>query len=376
MVNCRMWHSSCLHRAVSLTHSVTGVVQCMCAIMFRMSQMSGFEFGMNVFLGLVNIPLGCLMLTVLKKRKDCRSPREYVVHNRLSLVLLWHSVVFNGLCASVIYFLASGQPVFDDITSFYVKWRRFINHLFAASFSVALVLSLLSAACMLAMCGSPLRHVLPGDSYQDDGNQGLQEETLELDKAGVGLYDWVFRAPLCSVLSTPKTSTGRRDPGFSRPRYTFCMNEAAPSSLDTLAVPSTSGEQPRPRKVPRDAESDSLAREIEAVLESSPFNYSTSSDEGTIVKGASLSAEDDFDDSMIDDASPIPEDTTPSESTTVATSSTVREGTQSRYLDTVVALDVDSLVNLSNLELMARQYRTSATLRRIWKTSEERTSPR
>ncbi|XP_064457415.1 uncharacterized protein LOC135368206 isoform X2 [Ornithodoros turicata] len=306
---------------------------------------------------------GCFMLSALRKREHCHCPREYVVQNRLSLAILFHSAVLNGICSSVLFFQASGQPVFQDITPFYIRWRRFIHHLSAVSYSIPMTLTLLSIACMLVMSGVPLRHVLP----REEDVSFLPNNTVKLDITDLSLYGWVFQTPRSSMPSTGKGSVA-----YQRPRYTFYTGDAASDVKDDTPIPSTSGEPRRPRTTSHD-----LLTRITDVLEGSPFNYSTSTDEGTIIdKAATSPANGDFDDDFDEeDDSKFPDETLPSESATAVTSAASSDGQLPRSLDLLVALDMDSLVNLSHLELMARQCRTSATLRRIWKTSERRTSP-
>ncbi|XP_049516807.1 uncharacterized protein LOC125942633 [Dermacentor silvarum] len=78
---------ACFRCTSGLMQGVAGVLQCMFALLLRLSQEDGFDFGLNLLLGVTNIPLGCAIATALTQRIECREPQEYVNLNRLGVAL-------------------------------------------------------------------------------------------------------------------------------------------------------------------------------------------------------------------------------------------------------------------------------------------------
>ncbi|KAG0427111.1 hypothetical protein HPB47_025785 [Ixodes persulcatus] len=383
----------CFRNFAGLAHAFAGVVQCVFAILFKGSHVDGFEFGLNVMLGVMNIPLGCVLTTVMRKRFEAGEPGQYVALNRVSVSLLWHSVVFNAACASIVYLLPSDPAPLPGTTStrFHERWLVALDYSEVQNgpFGFRLervavsawpwrpwrfrwLLVFLATACLFSLSKSPLKSVIPkGDIILDDYTQFARVDNVELRP-----FTWVFDGSPASQLAqrrgpgrprTPLSSRGTDLP-FLPPRFTFCRGHSVGgiATCEHLAVAGTSRR--------RDGRNPSTGGGV------APLQTRASSREGCC---CSLSSGDeDFEtaDSFFTDCF----DEVPRNSVQAAAGlpdvgnkerSSSAPGVDARpsqgrdrpkpALQRLASMDlgVDSLGNLTNLELLARQWRTSVMLR-------------
>ncbi|CAN7993912.1 unnamed protein product, partial [Ixodes hexagonus] len=229
-----------------------------------------------------------------------------------------------------------------------------------ASLALPLVLVFLATACLLSLTRSPLKNVIPKeDDLLDDYMQFARVDNVELRP-----YTWVFDGNTTSQL-TQRGGPGRaRNPLSSRgsdlpfppPRFTFSRGQSVGGNGDSehlaVAGPSRRG----------DGRSSLSGGGTGCV----PLQIRGSAREGYC---RSLSSgDDDFEtlDSFITDC--FDEVALGSAEAAPTLSDVGNPGNPARAkpaLQRLASLDlcVDSLGNLTNLELLARQWRTSAMLR-------------
>ncbi|XP_077539519.1 uncharacterized protein LOC144152172 isoform X1 [Haemaphysalis longicornis] len=338
-----------------LAHGLVGVVQCTFAVLFKISRLDSFEFGMNLMLGATNILLGCAAATVETQRTECRNPREYVSLNRLSVVLFWNSALFNGICSLVLFLLPTElSPAMRSApTQFHRHWFIFIDYVVMASLLAPVAVVVLACCCLLTLTRSPLRDVLP--------SRGAATYTQEAkDDFSLRPFKWVYPSSDCSSQRDPRPWRKPLSPcdatlPYPPPRFTFhrCSgagpSQAGPSRANESRLSQPGG--PRPSR-PRSSDDDD-----DDILDSF---ISDSFDEG----GAAT------DDHAFD--TDIPRQASHIDDSRAATSKGYQRPQVRRM--TPANRGEDSLANLTNLELIARQWRTSAMLRKIWRSSERSTS--
>lgn len=345
-----------------LAHGLVGVVQCTFALLFKISRLDSFEFGLNVMLGATNILLGCTAATVETQRSECRNPHEYVSLNRLCVALFWNSALFNAICSLVLFLLPSelSTALRAAPTQFHRHWFIFLDYAVLASLLAPVALVVLAFCCLLTLTRSPLRNVLP--SCRGAAAAYTQEAK---DDFSLRPFKWVYPSSDCSAQRGPRPWRKPLSPfdatlPYPPPRFTFkrcsgaCSSPAGPSRANE-SHPS----QPGGSRLCRPAPTDAVARtrcsdDDDDILDSF---ISDSFDEG----GAAP------DDHTLD--ANLPSHTDDSRATTY-------KGHQAPQLRRMTPANrgEDSLANLTNLELIARQWRTSAMLRKIWRSSERSTS--
>lgn len=377
----------CFRNFASLMHAFAGVIQCVFAILLKGSHVDGFEFGLNVMLGVMNIPLGCVMTTVLRKRCEPGEPGQYVALNRLGVALFLHSVVFNASCASVVYMYPSDLAPTPGTTStrFHQRWLVALDYMAVASLALPLVLVFLATSCLLSLTRSPLNDVIPKqDSHLDDYIQFARVDNVELQP-----YTWVFDGSARSrqrgepgTARNPRLLSRGSDLPFPPPRFTFCRGQSVDGSGGNGERSAVAG--PSRRR-------DDRSRSAGGTTRTGRLGTRLSAREGCC---RSLSSgDDDFEafDSLASDCFdevPLGSVEAAAPAALCAVGNTEQypssSGVHSRSfqgrdrakpaLQRLASMDlgVDSLGNLTNLELLARQWRTSAMLRKIWRQSERR----
>ncbi|XP_077489939.1 uncharacterized protein LOC144100897 [Amblyomma americanum] len=360
----------CFRSASALAQGLAGVVQCMSAVLLRMTQVDGFEFGISILLGITNIPLACIAATVLKRRSECHDPHQYVRLNRLSVALFWHSALFNAICALVLVLMPSmpsAQVALAVPTRFHRYWLFFLDYVSLASVVVPAALVVLFFCCLLTLTGSPLRSVVPSrESLAYPKEAKAEYITLRP-------YRWVYHD---SNRTAPgETRVGRKphslishdDVLYPPPRYTFSRSSGSGGTSITRAQPSQSRDGVLPgcsgmgrltRGTSSDdfGEDDALDSFVSVSFDDSAECSATGHNchkEALFTKPSGIKAQRGL-------------------------STRGNEGERPPQLRRVAAVNrgEDSLANLTNLELIARQWRTSATLRRIWRSSERSASRR
>ncbi|KAL1478978.1 hypothetical protein MTO96_015966 [Rhipicephalus appendiculatus] len=169
---------TCFRCASGLTQGLAGVVQCLFALLFKLSQEDGFVFGINLILGLTNIPLGCVITTAFTQQTECSDPHGYVSLNRFSVALSWHSALFNAVCALVLVWLPSppySRPDQVPPTRFHGYWLAALDYVSVASVVIPWIIVVLSFCCLLTLTRSPLRNVVPSTesvAFVQDGRRG------------------------------------------------------------------------------------------------------------------------------------------------------------------------------------------------------------
>ncbi|CAN8009010.1 unnamed protein product, partial [Ixodes pacificus] len=196
-----------------------------------------------------NIPLGCVLTTVMRKRLEAGEPGQYVALYRVSVSLLWHSVVLNAACASVVHLLPSDPaPLPGTIsTRFHERLLVALDYMAVVTLAIPCALVFLATACLFSLSKSPLKSVIPrGDIILDDHIQFARVDDVELRS-----FTWVLDGSPASQLAqrrgpgrpcrTPLSSRGTNLP-FLPPKFTFCRGHSVGGSgtCEHLAVAGTS----------------------------------------------------------------------------------------------------------------------------------------
>lgn len=368
--------------ASGLTQGLAGVVQCLFAFLFKLSQEDGFDFGINLMLGLTNIPLGCVITTTFTQRMECSDPHNYVSLNRFSMALCWHSALFNAICALVLVLLPSpphSQPDQVPPTRFHGYWFVALDYVSVASVVIPVIVVALSFCCLLTLTRSPLRNVVPSTEsvpYVQDGKR--EDITLRP-------YKWVYRGTDRSLSSRELPLHGRRPQStngdsirYPPPRFTF--KRCSGACVENLSRPGpshTDGGRSRTSQT----SGPSVGRTATA---DASTGCSTDDFDEDYVLDSFIS--DSFDESVcaaVADHPPRPRCTGASLAKNAGTTEDsratgIREDERERRPQLRRGAPAyrgeDSLASLTNLELIARQWRTSAMLRRIWRSSERASS--
>ncbi|XP_037517316.2 uncharacterized protein LOC119394118 isoform X3 [Rhipicephalus sanguineus] len=203
--------------ASGLTQGVAGVVQCLFALLFKLSQEDGFDFGINLMLGLTN---------------------------RFSMALLWHSALFNAVCALVLVLLPSppySQPDQMPPTRFHGYWLVALDYVSVASVVIPVIVVAMSFCCLLTLTRSPLRNVVPSTEsvpYVQDGKR--EDITLRP-------YKWVYRDTDRSLSSRELPLHGRRPQStnddsirYPPPRQVFTFKRCSGACVENLSRPGPS----------------------------------------------------------------------------------------------------------------------------------------
>ncbi|XP_070388103.1 uncharacterized protein [Dermacentor albipictus] len=362
--------------ASGLIQGVAGVVQCMFALLLRLSQEDGFEFGLNLLLGVTNIPLGCAIATALSQRTACREPQEYVSLNRLSAALLWHSALFNAVCALVLVVLPSplhSQAEQVTPTRFHSYWLVALDYVYVASVVIPAIVVALSFCCLLTLTRSPMQTVVPSResvAFVQDG---------KTDDITLRPYKWVYRGTDRSLSQELHLQGGRpqstNDDSLRHPPPRFTFKRCSGSCGGNLSRPGpsrtdgdqSSASQPSGSRKGRPVDSapgcstDDFGDDDDYALDSfisDSFDESVCAAAVDYHRGASLAKS--------------PRTTGVSKGT--STVEPERERRVQLRRGASAYRGEDSLASLTNLELIARQWRTSAMLRRIWRSSERASS--
>ncbi|XP_075535520.1 uncharacterized protein LOC142571111 isoform X1 [Dermacentor variabilis] len=372
---------ACFRCASGLIQGVAGVVQCMFALLLRLNQADDFEFGLNLLLGVTNIPLGCAISTALSQRAECREPQEYVNLNRLSAAMSWHSALFNAVCALVLVVLPSPMPSQAEQvtpTRFHSYWLVALDYVYVASAVIPAIVVALSFCCLLTMTRSPMRTVVPSResvAFVQDG---------KTDDITLRPYKWVYHGTDRSLSRELHLQGGRpqstNDDSLRHPPPRFTFKRCSGSCGGNLSRPGpsrtdgdqSSASQPGGSRKGRSADSapgcstDDFGDDDDYALDSfisDSFDESVCAAAVDYHRGASLAKN--------------PRTTGVSKATSTV-DSTLAEPERERRVQLRRGASAyrgeDSLASLTNLELIARQWRTSAMLRRIWRSSERASS--
>ncbi|XP_037560085.1 uncharacterized protein LOC119437078 isoform X2 [Dermacentor silvarum] len=378
---------ACFRCASGLIQGVAGVVQCMFALLLRLSQEDGLEFGLNLLLGVTNIPLGCAIATALTQRTECREPQEYVSLNRLNVALSWHSALFNAVCALVLVVLPSPpHSQADQVTPtrFHSYWLVALDYVYVASVVIPVIVVALSFCCLLTLTRSPLRTVVPSRESVAFVQEGKTDDIM------LRPYKWVYHGTDRSLSSRELHLRGRRPQSpnddslrYPPPRFTFKRCSGSCSANLSRPGPShTDGDQSRANQP-----GGSRVGRPTATAADASTGCSTDDFDDDCALDSFIS--DSFDESVWAAAADnrhhhpgagLAKNARTSEvsKATSTIDSTCAETERERRVQLRRGASAyrgeDSLASLTNLELIARQWRTSAMLRRIWRSSERASS--
>lgn len=374
---------ACFRSSSGLVQGLAGVVQCLFALLFKLSQEDGFEFGVNLVLGLTNVPLGCVIATALAQRTECSDPQGYVNLNRFSAALSWHSALFNAVCALVLVLLPS--PSYSQAgqvapTRFHAYWLVTLDYVSVASVVIPAIVVALSFCCLLTLTRSPLRNVVP--SMESVAFvQGAKTDDITLRP-----YKWVYDGTDCSLPFHGVHLHGRRphsphDDSIRYPPPRFTFKRCSGAFLDNLSQPGPSHtDDDRSR-----ASQTGGSRVGRLATCDAATGCSTDDFDDDYILDSFIS--DSFDESVCaataDHHHPaasharsagVAEDRRAGSIREASRAESERERRPQVRRGAPAYRGEDSLASLTNLELIARQWRTSAMLRRIWRSSERASS--
>lgn len=378
---------TCFRCASGLTQGLAGVVQCLFALLLKLSQEDGFECGINLFLGLTNIPLGCVITTAFTQQTECSDPHGYVCLNRFSVALSWHSAVFNAVCALVLVLLPSppySQPDQVPPTRFHGYWLTALDYVSMASVVIPVIIVALSFFCLLTLTRSPLRNVVPSTESVAFVQDGKREDIT------LRPYNWVYHSTDRSLSSRELVVHGRRPQSthddsirYPPPRFTF--KRCSGTCVENLSRPGPSHTDSDRSHASRTG--GSRAQRTATADASTGCSTDDFDEDGVMDSFISSS----FDKSVCSAAADHPPQTRCTGTSLAENAGTTKDSRATNIRDLVRSerekerrsqlrrvapayRGEDSLANLTNLELIARQWRTSAMLRRIWRSSERASS--